>query len=690
MHLLSGNTVSQVVLEAFNTIIHYGHYRPSRNGGCTSIFDTTFEVKNPRSRHLHLQGRKSNIFALIAETFWVMAGDDRVDPYLSFFLPRAPQYSDDGETWSGAYGPRFYDENQIVSIPDLFRRDSLYTRRAYVAIHDLHKDSTKAIEQRFGFGELGKDRPCFISGTEVYTSMGKKPIEEVNVGDLVLSFNDISGNFELKKVIDSGKTGSVTKLCEVVLYTGEKVVCTPDHIFYVKRKGGIEQVQAQNLLVKDSILTSVITENHKGYIQYKTNYIGNTSRENTTYLHRAVVEYHGVDLNDDQDVDHADGNKLNNTIGNLKVLEHGAHSVKSRVDSNNSKSANMSQRRKEQHLKYPGITCGRYHKNWTREHVLRAYYEVWLNEPSFKEFGGFPTNCGQWGLPSKTALDSRTDWGFGSRNEFKRVLFETYPDMKEYYDSPANKGITHKSSWADYRIKSVTVYDCKLTDVYDLTIEDNHNFALGAGKGMIVHNCNLGINFYVEGDDQFCSKVIQRSGDIIFGTGSINPFEFSFLHELMFNEIKKDHPELKLGPYRWHVTNAHLYDFSREQANDAIDILSNYEYCRDENNMPLIGPDIIHWRQFFSDLVDQYTQAITSDDPEFVLSTIISHIGHTFIEYNVPLVNNLMWTYAQLVAHYIASKKGIELTAIVDLSTLPNEVSRAIAESGFRKFPVKL
>lgn len=361
MHLVSGSSVSKVVLDSFNKIIHEGHYRPSRNGGCTSIFDTTFEVTNPRSRHLHLQGRKSNIFALIAETFWVMAGDDRVNPYLSFFLPRAPQYSDDGETWSGAYGPRFYDENQLVSIPDLFRRDSLYTRRAYLTIHDLHKDSTKAIEERFGFGELGKDRPC-----------------------------------------------------------------------------------------------------------------------------------------------------------------------------------------------------------------------------------------------------------------------------------------------------------------------------------------NLGINFYVEGEDQFCTKVIQRSGDIIFGTGSINPFEFSFLHELMYNEIKKDYPEVKLGPYRWHVTNAHLYDFSREQADNAIAIADNYQTAQEENTMPLIGPEIQHWKEFFSDLVSLYTEAITTDEPEFFLNYLISDLAYLFACFEVPREGNLMWLYAQLVSQYIAVKRGITLNAVVDLTTAPMELTRAIQESSFRKFEVEV
>lgn len=359
MHLVSGSTVSETVYNMYYTILTKGHYRPSRNGGCTSIFDATFEVRNPRSRHLSLQGRKSNIFALIAETFWVMAGDDKLYPYLTFFLPRAPQYSDDGETWSGAYGPRLYDNNQLASIPDLFRRDSLYTRRAWAAIHDPNKDSTEALEKRFGAGELGKDRPC-----------------------------------------------------------------------------------------------------------------------------------------------------------------------------------------------------------------------------------------------------------------------------------------------------------------------------------------NLGINFYVVGDNQFVTKVIQRSGDSIFGTGSINPFEFSFLHELMFNEVKKDYPELELGPYRWHVTNCHLYDFTRSQADEVMKV-ANHEFD-DENYLPLIGPEVSKWQPFFRDLVGQFSEAIETDEPEYVIGTLISHLGHTFIEYEVPIQDNLMWYYVQLVARYIAAKRDVQLSTVLDLTGVPDEFSKSVLESTFLKFEVNV
>lgn len=357
MHLISGSTVSNVVLQAFNTILSEGHYRPSRNGGCTSIFDVTFEVDNPRSRHLYLKGRKSNIFALIAETFWVFAGENEVDPYLSFFLPRAPQYSDDEVTWHGAYGPRIYEYNQHVDAFNNFVTDGLTTRRSFIQISMPDQDNQAAIELMYGDGHKAKDIPC-----------------------------------------------------------------------------------------------------------------------------------------------------------------------------------------------------------------------------------------------------------------------------------------------------------------------------------------NREIHFYVEGEDQFCTKVIQRSGDIIFGTGSINPFEFSFLHEMMYNEVKREYPDLKLGPYRWHVTNCHLYDFSREQAEAATQFTENYGFSLDENDMPLLTPTIGNWENFFGELVQVYTEAITGTARE--VGNLISNLGHVFVEYELPLESNLLWTYTQLVAHYIASKKGVTLTMPMDLMCAPTEIVRAVNESTFRKFDV--
>lgn len=160
LHYLNGATVSEVVYKALQRTQDLGQVQESRNGSAKAIFNAVMEVENPRARHLALQGRKSNIFQLIAETFWVMAGANAVEPYLKFFLPRAPQYSDNGQTWHGAYGPRMYEYDQLASAIERFKTDGINTRRSFVQIGMPEYDSDPAIAETYGEGHKPKDIPC--------------------------------------------------------------------------------------------------------------------------------------------------------------------------------------------------------------------------------------------------------------------------------------------------------------------------------------------------------------------------------------------------------------------------------------------------------------------------------------------------------------------------------------------------
>src|SRR6185437_6210665 len=62
-------------------------------------------IERPLERYLFLPKRHNDVFAQFAETMWVLAGRDDV-AWLARYLPRASDYSDDGYTWHGAYGPR--------------------------------------------------------------------------------------------------------------------------------------------------------------------------------------------------------------------------------------------------------------------------------------------------------------------------------------------------------------------------------------------------------------------------------------------------------------------------------------------------------------------------------------------------------------------------------------------------------
>lgn len=147
VNFFSGDNVSDVVLSVIQDIQSRGIVGDSRNGEVKKLTDVTMEFTNPIARSFHIDGRKSNIFQLIAESFWVLGGQDILEPYLTTFLPRAPQYSDDGKTWHDAYGPRLlgseYVCNQLQDAADLLIA-SPDERRAYCSIYDPQRDSATA------------------------------------------------------------------------------------------------------------------------------------------------------------------------------------------------------------------------------------------------------------------------------------------------------------------------------------------------------------------------------------------------------------------------------------------------------------------------------------------------------------------------------------------------------------------
>jgi thymidylate synthase len=108
------------------------------------------EIEHIRERYVVVPGRNNNVFASIAESIWVIAGRNDLG-YISAYLSRASEYSDDGRTWRAGYGPRLRNWNgvdQLAEIVSLLRADPS-SRRAVAAIYDPDRDFTES-----------KDIPC--------------------------------------------------------------------------------------------------------------------------------------------------------------------------------------------------------------------------------------------------------------------------------------------------------------------------------------------------------------------------------------------------------------------------------------------------------------------------------------------------------------------------------------------------
>lgn len=137
-----------------------GTEQGSRNGRTKELAHVGITLREPWRREILLPERKSLLAAQIAETAWVLAGRNDLE-FLNHYLPRAAEYSDDGTTWRGGYGPRIRRWYSAAGLNDLYRpidqlqhvvdqlRENPLERRAVIGIYDPSIDT-----------QPGKDIPC--------------------------------------------------------------------------------------------------------------------------------------------------------------------------------------------------------------------------------------------------------------------------------------------------------------------------------------------------------------------------------------------------------------------------------------------------------------------------------------------------------------------------------------------------
>ena len=107
-------------------------------------------LERPLERYLFLPRRNNDIVAQFAETMWVLAGRDDV-AWLERYLPRAPDFSDDGKVWRGAYGPRLRRWGAVDQIDEVRK------------ILSADRSSRQAVMNLFDPGRdfaASKDIPC--------------------------------------------------------------------------------------------------------------------------------------------------------------------------------------------------------------------------------------------------------------------------------------------------------------------------------------------------------------------------------------------------------------------------------------------------------------------------------------------------------------------------------------------------
>lgn len=301
---------------------------------------------------------------------------------------------------------------------------------------------------------------CLAGNTLVQTYDGYKEIKDIKVNDLVYSFNETTNKIELKPVTFAGKTGENRVVVKVKFTNGQEIICTPNHPFAVRKvnqdaygvfKGGehLEYIEAENLKPGNRVKSN--------YIKLHGDYLETSSDQ---YLHHINYEYFNGAIPDGHIIHHRNENKLDNSIDNLQLLSRREHKILHLKDTIGP------------HTFTTENTCGKNNPFYGHRHS-----EETKERNRLAHLGKIPHN---------------------------KIIIDEDSLVKKYFDGKSikelatifniskqvarNRLIKLGVYQQNHIVESVEVIN-QLIDVYDITVQDNHNFYVGGEEGILVHNC---------------------------------------------------------------------------------------------------------------------------------------------------------------------------------------------------------
>lgn len=583
---IKADSLQESVKEILGRLLCDGESVDVRGYKTLELHPCLIEITNPQKRTLLYPRRGNNPFATLAETMWVLSGRNDVK-WLSMFLSRAKEFSDDynsetGEgVWRAGYGPRirnwqgFNGKGDIVTVDQLefvinqLKKDS-GTRQAVISIWDPAKECTVGST---------KDFPCFVGSTIIHSPAGNISIKDIGIGYPVFCYDEKEKYIKVKKILNKINSGK-KRIWKVYLDDDSIIETTEDHLFMTKYRErlGNEMKHGSSMIYKyikckdlqngDSLVPIHYFVDNKGHElvhMYPNKNWANKYRQKKS---RLCWEFYNDKILDDHIIHHKDKNVKNNNISNLECLHKIQHdSIETafqRIGKNNP-NAKTGTCYKDIHNQRSLVHSEEELINFGKDILKRRgrlTYRIWIEEVKNSNY-------------RLTELDHT----FGSFGNFKSIIYNNHKVLKvEQTD--------------------------KFEDVYDIEVEDCHNFFVGSG--VLVHNCSNWLHFMIR-NNALDLTVVMRSNDCYFGWSAINLYEFTVIQEIVANVLG-----VKIGKY-FHLSDSmHVYEkFSGlegvEKSKQLLDTyvklpeLPVFEFCVPDND--LINADNIY-ENYMREIID--------------------------------------------------------------------------------------
>lgn len=148
---ITGNNIDSIYKDTIYKVLYFGDQVEARGLKFKEILFSHIILTNPRARIVQNTERNISKKFMIAEFIWIMSGQNSLD-MISFYNKNYSQFSDDGKTLHGAYGPRLRNWNGFDQLTNCLERleNDKGSRQSVAVILDPGKD----------FTEKTKDIPC--------------------------------------------------------------------------------------------------------------------------------------------------------------------------------------------------------------------------------------------------------------------------------------------------------------------------------------------------------------------------------------------------------------------------------------------------------------------------------------------------------------------------------------------------
>jgi thymidylate synthase len=128
--VIYGQSMNETWLDLLRYLLIYGETAKPRRQLIVETRPAVIRLESPRKALLSVPDRFLNYSFMVAEWLWIVTGRHDVE-MISYYNKQIAEFSDDGKTFFGAYGPRFID--QVDEMIALLRRDP-DTRQAWIQV----------------------------------------------------------------------------------------------------------------------------------------------------------------------------------------------------------------------------------------------------------------------------------------------------------------------------------------------------------------------------------------------------------------------------------------------------------------------------------------------------------------------------------------------------------------------------